>query len=114
MNLAVLARELRCPSGHRHRPGRDGCQVSPTAVISTVKAAVLLAAARPQGAKIVSAKVTAMAQGVTKAMVLNKLKISSALLLAVTAVGAGIGMLGTRTLAGLPQEPAQGASVEGA
>lgn len=61
-------------------------------MISTVKAATLIAAGQTM-AGVVSAPVAALTEGVLKAMLLAKLKIATAVLLAVGILGLGAGVL---------------------
>ncbi len=70
--------------------------------VSTIKAATLVAAGRA-AAGVISAQVAALTEGVLRAMLLTKLKIATALVLAVSLVAAGAGLLAHRVLA----EPAK-------
>jgi hypothetical protein len=63
----------------------------PVLVTSTIRAASLLAAGRAAG--IVTAKVAALTDGVVKAMLLSKLKIATAVLLALAALAGSGGFL---------------------
>jgi RNA polymerase sigma factor (sigma-70 family) len=89
--LAVLLTENAAPAS-----------VPAPLAVATTKAA-LGAAARAAG--VVSARVAALTEGVLKAMLLTKLKIATAVLLAVAAVSAGIATLGYGTPSA---EPAKG------
>jgi len=71
-------------------------------VVSTAKAASLLAAGQTVAGSIVSAKVAALTEGVLKAMFLTKLKIATAVLLAVSIIVCGAGVFRYRALAGKP------------
>ncbi len=76
----------------------------PTAVAaSTIKAASLLAAGQTAAPGVISAQVAALTEGVLKAMLLTKLQSATALLLAVSIVAAGAGVLTHQVLA----EPAK-------
>jgi hypothetical protein len=78
----------------------------PTSVVSsTIKAASVMAAGQSLG--LISAKVAALAEGVLKSMLLTKLKINIAVLLAVS-VGAGVwaaGLVHQRPTGDQPQPP---------
>ena len=77
--------------------------VPATVASSTIKAATLVAAGPTAAAGVISAQVAALTDGVVKAMLLTKLKITAAIVLcalAVTAVGAGL--IACRTQAGEP------------
>ncbi len=81
-------------------------------VVSTVKAATLIAAGRTVATGVISAKVATLTEGVLKTMWLTKLKTATAVLLVVALVYAGIGAfthpaLGQRqpdNAAGTPKE----------
>ncbi|HEV3260671.1 MAG TPA: sigma-70 family RNA polymerase sigma factor [Gemmataceae bacterium] len=68
-------------------------------VVSTVKAACLLAAGQTGAAGLISANVASLVQGASKAMFLTKLKITAVLLLAAGVVAAGAGVLTHRAVA---------------
>jgi RNA polymerase sigma factor (sigma-70 family) len=63
--------------------------VSSRLVMSTARAAYLFVTGRPTATAVVSTKVTALAEGVLKAILLTKLKIGGVLLLALAAVVVG-------------------------
>ena len=66
----------------------------PTSVVSsTIKAAGLFAAGHAAATGLISAKVAALTEGVLKTMLLTKLKIETAVLLAVVVLGASGGAL---------------------
>src|SRR5205807_1324610 len=67
-------------------------------VTSTVKAASLFAAGQAASG-VVGAKVTALTEGVLKAMLLTKLKIATVVLLAASVLGTGAGILTQGALA---------------
>jgi RNA polymerase sigma-70 factor (ECF subfamily) len=62
-------------------------------VVSTVRAAALIAAGKAATAAGVSAQAAALTEGVLQTMVLSKLKTAMALLLAVILLGAGVGVV---------------------
>ena len=65
----------------------------PTAVVSsTIRAASLFAAGKAVATGLISANATALTEGVLRAMLLTKLKIATAVLLAVGVLGAGLGV----------------------
>jgi RNA polymerase sigma factor (sigma-70 family) len=66
---------------------------------STVKAATMIAAGQATVAGVVPAKVVALMEGVMKAMLMTKLKTVTAVLLVLTAVGMGGGVLSRSTTA---------------
>jgi RNA polymerase sigma factor (sigma-70 family) len=100
----------------------------PTSVISaTMKAASLFAAGKAAASGAISVQVAALTEGVLKAMLLNKLKIASAVLLIVVLIGIGGGVTALRageeggrigyqppgvTASGLPVRVITGTSVE--
>jgi RNA polymerase sigma factor (sigma-70 family) len=63
-------------------------------IASTLKAANLLAAGQAAASGGISVKVAALAEGVLKTMLLSKLKIALAVLLAVAVVGCGLSLVG--------------------
>jgi RNA polymerase sigma factor (sigma-70 family) len=78
----------------------------PTSVVASTIRAVTLVAARGAVGSAVSAKVAALTEGVVKAMLLRKLTIAAAALLAVAGlVALGIGQLEGPPLAARPQDP---------
>ncbi len=79
-------------------------------VISTVKAAGLVAAGRT-AAGVVSSTVAALTEGVVKAMLLNKLRSTVVLLLAVTILTIGTGLPAYRIWAAVPREAGESASL---
>jgi RNA polymerase sigma factor (sigma-70 family) len=79
-------------------------------VSSTIKAASRFAAGQAAATDVVSAKVAGLAEGVLKTMLLTKVKIGTAVLLAVAAIGVGAGWLTHQALAEKPtNEAAKGA-----
>src|SRR5262249_10602672 len=66
--------------------------VPSTLLISTVRAASLFAAGQA-ASSVVAAKVAALTEGVLKAMLLTRLKVTAAVLLAVGVLAAGTGVL---------------------
>jgi uncharacterized protein (TIGR03067 family) len=128
-----VARQLSCPKGTvlsrlargrdrlRHRLLRRGVatsmsllatvlteQAAPAAVptaltIGTVNAAVLTAAGQT-GCGGISATVAGLTKGVLQAMLLNQLKVVGAVLLTLSAVGAGIGLCSRLALADKPAD----------
>ncbi len=72
--------------------------VPPLLLDVTIKAAALFAAG--QAGTIASTKVVALTEGVLHAMFLSKLKIATAILLAVSLVGSGAGIVGSSVYAG--------------
>jgi uncharacterized protein (TIGR03067 family) len=69
-------------------------------VSSAVKAAGLFAAGQTAATGAISVKVAALTEGVLKAMFITKLKMATAVLVAVALVAGGIGALSSRTLQG--------------
>jgi RNA polymerase sigma factor (sigma-70 family) len=84
---------------------------APTALeSSTIKAASLFAAGQAAAAGVVSAKVAALAEGTLKTMLPTKVKVVTAVLLTVAALGMGAGWLTHQALAQKPtSEAATGA-----
>ena len=133
LTIAAAAQQLGCPQGtlntrlvrgramlakrlSRHGLAVSGgvlatalCQNAVSAcvpgplVVSTVKAATLLAAGKAAAAGAISAKVVALTEGVLKAMLMTKLKITLAVVLALNFVGAGLGLVYCQT-AGIGQD----------
>jgi RNA polymerase sigma factor (sigma-70 family) len=68
-------------------------------VVTTVKAALVFAAGKTTAAGMISAQVASLVEGGLKAMVLTKLKIATALVLAVGVLTSGTGVLTHRALA---------------
>ncbi len=66
-------------------------------VVSTVQAATLMAAGKTLAAGAISAKVVALTEGVLKAMLMTKLKVALAVVLAVHLIGAGVGLVYCQT-----------------
>ena len=66
-------------------------------VVSTVKAATLMAAGKALATGAISAKVVALTEGVLKAMLLTKLKVTITALLAISLIGAGVGLVYCQT-----------------
>jgi hypothetical protein len=73
--------------------------VPPPLVVATVQAAGLLAAGETV-AGVISAQVAALAEGVLKAMLMTKIKVTAAFLIAIGLVAAGGGSFAHRSLAG--------------
>jgi RNA polymerase sigma factor (sigma-70 family) len=74
----------------------NAVQAAPAALVAaTVRAGGLLAAGGAAAAAV-SANVSALSEGVVKAMLMTKLKIATVLLAAVAVVGAGAGLMTTR------------------
>ncbi len=67
---------------------------------STVKAALLVTAGRAASAGLISTQVALLTEGVLKAMLVSKLKVAAAALIAVGMLGAGVGVLGQRAGSG--------------
>jgi len=74
--------------------------VPPSVVSATIKAASLFATGKAVATGVISAKVTALTEGVLRAMLLTKLRIATAVLLAVGVLGAGLGVALTYRTAG--------------
>jgi RNA polymerase sigma factor (sigma-70 family) len=70
-------------------------------LVSTVQAATLVAAGQTAATGALSASVITLLEGVLKAMFLAKLKVISAVLLALALFGAGMGRIGREAAAGL-------------
>ena len=66
-------------------------------VVSTVQAATLMAAGKALATGAISAKVVALTEGVLKAMLMTKLKITLAVVLTLNLIGAGIGLVYCQT-----------------
>jgi RNA polymerase sigma factor (sigma-70 family) len=111
----TLARRLA-----RHGPARSGAVLAavvaggsasaavPAALAqSTIKGAVLVSTGRAALAAVATPQVVALTEGVLKAMLLTKLKVTSLFVLAVAAVVAGAGAAGYRTLAADPDRTRQ-------
>jgi RNA polymerase sigma factor (sigma-70 family) len=75
-------------------------------VVSTIKAAGLFATGQAAASALISVNATALTEGVLKAMLLTKLKIATAVLLAVGFVGTGAGWLAHQALAEKPTDKA--------
>ena len=75
-------------------------------VVSTIKAAGLFAAGQAAASGVISVNVAALTEGVLKAMVVTKLKIATAVLLAVGLLGTGAGWLTHQALAEKPTDKA--------
>ena len=71
--------------------GKASACVPATVASSTIKAASLFAAGKAAAAGVISAKVAALTEGILRTMFLNKLRIATAVLLAVGVLGAGLG-----------------------
>jgi RNA polymerase sigma factor (sigma-70 family) len=82
-------------------PSATACACLPaTLVSSTVKAAGLFAAGQAAAAEVISVKVAALTEGVLKAMFLTKLKIATAALFLLAAVGLGAAVVMAQPAAG--------------
>ncbi len=66
-------------------------------VVSTVQAATLMAAGKALATGAISANVVALTEGVIKAMLLTKLKVTLAVVLALNVIGAGVGLVYCQT-----------------
>ena len=66
-------------------------------VVSTVQAATLMAAGKALATGAISAKVVALTEGMLKAMLMTKLKITLAVVLALNLIGAGVGLVYCQT-----------------
>jgi RNA polymerase sigma factor (sigma-70 family) len=87
--------------------------VPASAVSSTIKAASLFAAGQAAAAGMISVKVAALTEGVMKAMLLTKLKIGTAVLLALAVSGVG-GLLYKTQAAGRPDTENELTGADGA
>ena len=127
MTVAAAAKQVGCPQGTlnarlvrgramlakrlaRHGLAVSGgvlatalCQNAASAclpgplLVSTVEAATLLAAGKALATGAISAKVVALTEGVLKAMLMTKLKVALAVVLAVQLIGAGVGLVYCQT-----------------
>jgi RNA polymerase sigma factor (sigma-70 family) len=84
---------------------------SPALLDSTIKAAGLIAAGQPAAVGLISAKAAALTEGVLKTMLLSKLKVAVAVLLAIGALGIGASGLSYRSVAGEPPSPVSKSAV---
>ena len=66
-------------------------------VVSTVKAATLLVAGKAAAAGAISAKVAVLMEGVLKTMLLTKIKVTIAVVLALNLIGAGVALVYCQT-----------------
>ena len=66
-------------------------------VVTTVQAATLMAAGKALAAGVISAKVVALTEGVLKTMLLTKIKVAIAVVLALNLIGAGVGLVYCQT-----------------
>jgi RNA polymerase sigma factor (sigma-70 family) len=73
-------------------PDAASAAVPAPLVLSTARAATVFAAGKTAAAGLISVPVAALTEGVLKAMLLNKLKIATAWLLAVVFIGTGAGV----------------------
>ncbi len=80
-------------------PGAASAGVPAPLLISTVKAAMRVAAGPAAATGVISAKVAALTEGVLKAMLLMKLKTATTICLAVGVLAAGAGLLSHHALA---------------
>jgi RNA polymerase sigma factor (sigma-70 family) len=85
--------------------------VSPGLLDSTIKAASLIAAGHTAGVGLITAKAAALTEGVMKTMLLGKLKLAVAVLLAIGALGIGASALPYRTEAAEPPSPVSKSAV---
>ncbi len=74
-------------------------------MVSTVQAAALFAAGKAASAGVISAQVIVLTEGVLKAMLIAKLKIATAVLVAGGILGTGAGILTQHVLAGPSTKP---------
>jgi hypothetical protein len=89
----------------------DGAAVPNALVSSTIKAAGVLAAGQATVASVVSTKVALLTEGVLKAMLLSKIKIATAMLVAVGITAGAVSAWGTNGLQGQGR-PAAAAPVQ--
>src|SRR5262249_29602493 len=98
-----LARRGAVPSGGflagALSAGTGSAAVPPDVAAATLRMAALFAGEHAAAAMI-SAHVATLARGVLHTMLLTKLKVTMAVLLAVSIIGAAAGVLGQRVLAG--------------
>ncbi len=66
-------------------------------VVSTVQAATLMAAGKALATGAISAKVVALTEGVLKAMLMTKIKVALAVVMALNLIGAGVGLVYCQT-----------------
>ena len=66
-------------------------------VVSTVQAATLMAAGKALATGAISAKVVALTEGVLKAMLMTKIKVAIAVVMALNLIGAGVGLVYCQT-----------------
>jgi RNA polymerase sigma factor (sigma-70 family) len=78
--------------------------VPPAVVSSTIKAATLCAAGQAATTGFISAQVAALTEGVLKSMLMSKLKVVTAVVLALGIVGSGAGMIDYPTLVPVAKE----------
>jgi RNA polymerase sigma factor (sigma-70 family) len=134
-SIKEAARQLGCPPGTvgtrlargrrllsrwlvRHAPALSGAAIAsalaenaraagvpPPLLRSTVAAALGAAAGRAPTPGMISTRVTALTEGVLKAMLLTRLKIAAAVLLAVVVVAAGAGVVFLPARAAEPPRP---------
>ncbi len=81
--------------------GALACVPAPL-VVTTVKAATVVAAGQAATAGVISAKVTALTEGVMKGMLITKLKVTAVFCVAVGVLAIGSGTLVHHSLAGAP------------
>ena len=81
-------------------------------VVSTVKAATLMAAGKTLATGAISAKVVALTEGVLKAMLMTKIKVAIAVVLAVHLIGAGVGLVYCQTAGSGPPGRGQPVTVQ--
>ncbi len=75
-------------------------------VVSTVQAATLMAAGKALATGAISAKVVALTEGVLKAMLMTKIKVAIAVVMALNLIGAGVGLVYCQTAgSGLDKPP---------
>jgi RNA polymerase sigma factor (sigma-70 family) len=87
----------------------------PLAVVSaTIRAVGLFATGPVTATGVVSVQAVALAEGVLKSMLLHKLKVATAILIAVIVLGAGVAALTERALAEKPADPALAGKKESA
>ncbi len=84
--------------------GAASASVPASLMSSTVQAASLLTAGQAATSGLISAKVAALTEGVLRTMFVTQLKITGVLVLALTMLGTGMGVVCHRTLAVLPAQ----------
>ncbi len=87
--------------------GNASASVPTSVAFATIKASSLFAAGKAVAAGVIKARVAALTEGVLRAMMLTKLKIATAVLLALGFLGAGLGVgaLAYQTRTAAPAAP---------